>query len=127
METDIIESNRLIAEFMGYKYEDDGYMWCGKSSFSIDDTEYDFSWDWLMPVVERIEELPLMKIPDEKLPQGFEVIIRGNSCTIDYGNGAEGMVHDFLDLWDGSFTGSKIQSIYIAVVAFIKWYNENIK
>lgn len=42
--TDIIEGNRLIAEFDGYDIHMNGY-------------QYHSSWDWLMPVVEKIHLL----------------------------------------------------------------------
>jgi hypothetical protein len=45
------ENNKLIAEFMGYPYflSDSGVDSWG-------DDEFHQSWDWLMPVVEKINE-----------------------------------------------------------------------
>ena len=42
-------NNKLIAEFMGYVYEDD--------TPSVELPPYHMSWDWLMPVVEKIEQV----------------------------------------------------------------------
>jgi len=45
-----MNNNKLIAEFMGYEvhpvYEDERH-----------DLQYHTSWDWLMPVVEKIEQV----------------------------------------------------------------------
>ena len=44
-----MNNNKLIAEFMGYVYEDD--------TPSVELPPYHMSWDWLMPVVEKIEQV----------------------------------------------------------------------
>ena len=55
-----MKDNRLIAEFMEYKLE--GEVWVATMS-KEDDTYlgrhllFQTSWDWLMPVVEKIESL----------------------------------------------------------------------
>ena len=43
-----MENNKLIAEFMGYIYEDDILV--------PEEPQYHTSWDWLMPVIQKIEE-----------------------------------------------------------------------
>jgi len=59
------DGNRLIAEFMGYKYFQSSYRGWG---FCKDEKDmstwlhsnnilYHSSWDWLMPVIEKIESL----------------------------------------------------------------------
>jgi hypothetical protein len=115
MET--IETNKLIAEFMGWK-KDIGYR-KGKPidgfikpndgrHFPLYRFRFHESWDWLMPVVEKIESL------------GFYVRIHGKSTLIfkkdgyniinrPYGYGKE---------------KSKIDHTYKAVIEFIKWYNK---
>ena len=40
-----MEDSKLIAEFMGYVYEDD--------TPSVELPPYHMSWDWLMPVVQK--------------------------------------------------------------------------
>jgi len=42
-----MKNNKLIAEFMGYVYEDDILV--------PEEPQYDSSWDWLIPVVNKIE------------------------------------------------------------------------
>jgi hypothetical protein len=63
-EQKITESNELIAIFMGYeRYEDSGGIWFKKEGMIIcmhpklEDLKYHSSWDWLMPVVEKISTI----------------------------------------------------------------------
>lgn len=130
----IIESNKLIAEFMGdfklikeFKPEPDvdiTYMWkkTSNKSFGYDTTDwrdystdteysdrvcYNFSWDWLMPVVEKIESL------------GYDFSI--DNC--------------YVRIWDGGQSNfemtfsepTKLLTAYFAVIEFIKWYNNERK
>lgn len=57
----IAEGNELIAVFMGYeRYEDNYGVWFKTEELIIsmhpklEDLKYHTSWDWLMPVVQRI-------------------------------------------------------------------------
>jgi hypothetical protein len=65
---------------------------------------YHSSWDWLMPVVEKIEAMRgthlLMK------PFGCEILMFGKSLINEVGN-------------------TKIEAAWLAVVEFIKWYNQS--
>jgi hypothetical protein len=45
-----MENNKLIAEFMGEEYSDVSIYECSGRK------DYDTSWDWLMPVVNKIED-----------------------------------------------------------------------
>ena len=60
------ENNKLIAEFMGFKLQDNpNERWFGQWftnptdvwSNRIEILHFDSSWDWLMPVVEKILDL----------------------------------------------------------------------
>lgn len=124
-----IENNKLIAEFMGWdiveKYTrmfgyGGGYVSKGHedadlkvslykntkgSLFHKRDLKFNISWDWLMPVVEKIESTQ---------PEGYNTLIEGANCWIE----TEPI----------SFEGmgkTKLEATYKAVVEFIKWYNEN--
>lgn len=115
------EGNKLIAEFMGailkpyprdqlpsYYYDQSvcktptpsSSLWWGEWEL-----QYHSSWDWLMPVVEKIEDL-------------------GNIFTISqtYCNIQE-------DKHNVSVTGvkygkTKMEAVYQAVIQFIMWYNQ---
>ena len=93
MET--MESNKLIAEFM--EYPNLGT----EGDFSY--LKYHKSWKWLMPVVEKIEDM------------GCEVVMTNGECTIS----ADGY-------YGKSLGKSRRSATYDAVVKFIEWYNKNI-
>ena len=129
----MIENNKLIAEFMGYEKHPritDALInktkkmlvpyWSDRNNeVLLDDLAYNQSYDWLMPVVERIENTFQVGTGDL-----CKVYISSNNNPKDkfyYCNifGSE----------DAQFNGeskqSKIESVYRAVVEFIKWYNLN--
>src|SRR4051812_21847400 len=88
METTVQDKNKVIAEFDGYKFIPHDSLNGIKGVFSkpnkrlyiLEDLKYHSSWDWLMPVVEKIESL------------AFEVSIFRRYCnihrgeSIDYGH-----------------------------------------
>jgi len=96
-----IIDNGLIAEFMGYEvhpvYEDERH-----------DLQYHTSWDWLMPVVEKIESLGY------KFEKNLQRIDRDWQCLIIKGNDI---------LYQEFNTDSRIACHYV-VVEFIKTYNK---
>jgi len=117
--------NELIAEFMGlqsknvpvYKYIDDPnpvrkevYL-IGVKQYSVDKLKYHTSWNWLMPVVEKIESL------------GYRVLIVTDEVDIE-SNAKNSIQKSF-----GTYCpdGTKKGATYKAVVGFINWYNENNK
>jgi len=108
----ILEGNKLIAEFMGYKYVVVGYF--GETDQS-DWQLHNAGWIWLMQVVEKIE----------KLEEGcFHVFMADTDCNIYFSskydkNGNEWNAPSFRQS-----TGSKITSTWQAVVQFIQWYNK---
>ena len=66
-------------------------------------THYHESYDWLMPVVEKIEGL------------GIKVTIINNSCKIN----------TFTSEYNSTaISDTKINAIYTAIIEFIKWYNK---
>ena len=103
-----IENNKLITEFMGY-YK---YAWIGHTMYIFEDDNhraevdlhYHSDWNWLMPVVEKIESL------------GYKVDIskweNSQYCGI-YLNGKK---------IAGNETNTKIEAVYNACIEFIKWY-----
>jgi len=114
----IQESNKLIADFMGKEY------YSGKQSWSdfwdqtphVYQLRYHTSWDWLIPVVEKIETL---KTP---LNGYYAVYISSNGCTIQDTNLN---LNKAIGYFDQCYTLTKIEATYSAIINFIKYYNEN--
>ena len=56
-----MNNNKLIAEFMGVPQGKRTHFmvepFALESYANVDDLKYDISWDWLMPVVEKIEQV----------------------------------------------------------------------
>lgn len=109
---EILQNNKLIAKFQYEKLcentETDDFLVRDKNTnyieFYVVDAKYHSSWDWLMPVIEKImdicfecSELTGWEIND---PEDFYAI---RDCIPD------------------------ITHTYKAVVEFIKWYNKNNK
>lgn len=114
---EITESNKLIAEFMGLKNISHSKKYGGIiiASPSEDDLEivpvlYHTSWDWLMPVVEKIESLNFA-VDIQSIPPS------GQYCRI-FSAGADVV----------PFKGyeSKMTAVYQAVVKFIIYHNNTL-
>ena len=53
----VIENSELIAEFMGVVFHDDENQYYNADGLHIGNTlQYYTSWDWLMPVVQKIKQ-----------------------------------------------------------------------
>ena len=127
----IIENNKLIAEFLDWEFDDLSETFetpflklvdpqaFGEEQFSckLQDFELEFhtDWNWLMSVVEKIENLQdenNCAIYNIQIEQSFtEIIDNHTSETIIYNIDAD----------------SKIEAVYNTVIEFIKWYNEQNK
>ena len=101
------ENNKLIAEFMGYTFVNGVYE-SPKDEFHIDEMLYDTSWNWLMPVVEKIESL------------GYEFFIVENRVEV-----AHNTDHSIETIIDFTFHGGKRGATYRGVVEFINQYNKD--
>lgn len=89
------ENNKLISEFLGKDHE---FNQC------IAAPNFHKSWDWLMPVVEKIEDM------------GCEVVITNGECTI---SGA-----DNFDYYVEGIGKNRRGATYDAVVEFINQLNK---
>ncbi len=100
------EGNKIIAEFMGAIKQRDNIYWFSitptpDSSYGWNDfaMQYHSSWDWLMPVVQKIGE-----IDSEWLADNRNEFIEPLMCASIF---------------------TSIKSVWDYVVLFIQWYNEN--
>ena len=115
-----MNDNKLIADFMGVQYKSDedyiktleemrlhniGY----EQGYMESQLKYHESWNWLMPVVEKIEE-------DEEI----DVNILLNGTRIFKWRTDTDIVNNVAKI---SFD-KKIEHVYHAVVEFIKKYNK---
>lgn len=108
LEQEILEGNKLIAEFMTGKSKKSKVFF--DLNCCANDLKYHSSWDWLMPVVEKIEL------------DNSAVVINNNECMIvHYGKPDESIEKDFSKTFTSGNT--KIETTWIAVVEFIKFYN----
>jgi hypothetical protein len=111
-----MKNNKIIAAFMGYEeHEND----MGKYYRIIDVVEsyprnvasecllYDKSWDWLMPVVDKIEAIEV-----ESYTIQFNILKNTAKWEPAHWCGLKTQIKD-----------SKIEASYEAVLDFIKWYN----
>lgn len=102
--------NELIAEFMGGIYYPKGDCWAfpvrmqilgGAMKCNPIHIQYHTSWDWLMPVVEKIYTIPR--------PTEEAAILSEKICEYLF----------------SPKNSDRIGTVYRAVVEFIKWYNAN--
>ena len=85
------EGNKLIGDFMGKSFKDPlNYM-------------YDKSWDWLMPVVEKISKLSPLNI--DMSSWGAKIRLSDAGLVVKDEN--------------------LIVAIWTSVVKYIQWYNQN--
>jgi len=110
-EQEILEGNKLIAKFMGAEIDENFARFLNYSNDSVSGRGYHIfellyhsSWDWLMPVVEKIESL-------KEVESAF--IIELNYCSI--------WVKD--NLVFNTEEKTKIKSVYKTIIEFIKWHN----
>ena len=127
----ITENNQLIAEFMGVfdKILSTGNIHSWSDSpfyYTTEDTrekvikniskysKYNKDWNWLMKVVEKIESIEDGIYQVDILQEGCNILKR---CAL------------FIDKRVGKLESdtTKIESVYLACIEFIKWYNEQNK
>lgn len=120
---EILEGNKIIAKFMQYndidchecKHSDVcNHLQCGLSTQEkIEQFKFHSSYDWIMPVVEKIEQL---LFPNDVF---YNIHILGGCCVC--------IISSDMDELGQYSEPTKILTVFKAVVEFIKWYNEQNK
>ena len=127
------ENNKLIAEFWGMELGDDKTMYYDDAEnlhppTPINELKFHSSWDWLMPVVDKIErehkanfriKCTWNEFTDHSIHQVIVNIEQGEmskdkSCIYD-----SKKIYDYV----GDAVKDKSEATYKAVVEFIKQYN----
>jgi hypothetical protein len=126
----INEGNVLIAEFMGEECHLSRYYYLPQfghyrnsygnieynETFSDDQLKYHSSWDWLMPVVEKIAQFPKGSVLMMSVVGHYKVQLYNQGRAL--GSEPHG---------DSGIQDSFIYATWLAVINFIKWYNEHLK
>lgn len=123
--------NNKIATFMGLEpdymdsylivYKRGGY---NNEIWRQNELKYHRSWDWLMPVIEKIKSLR-PKLPNFNVVDWFEVHMYGQTCIIKSGlrNSEKEIISPYF--YEGITHGkTDILTVYDAVLTFINWYKE---
>ncbi len=114
-EQKIVDNNKRIAGFMGLrnmgmKNLELWVLFDNHTGIESSELQYHTSWNWLMPVLEKIESLGycsmICKGTSYSWTSIFEVVDGGRKNL------------------RGSKGKSKLENTYLSVVGFIQWYNE---
>ncbi len=123
MEQEIIEGDKLIAEFMGAEVENRGlgesaWLTAPKKKTSnwipIDALQYHSSWDWLMGVVDKVEDTWI----SSSRPR---LVINKDMIQIVHTVGCHNT--DFASKPRYGIGEKRKENVWLAVIEFIKWYN----
>ena len=138
-EKDIIEGNKLICSFMEYKQynghndyfnhgdyaipEKSYYVYSRQAeenvktdSYSLKSLQFHSSYDWLMPVLQKIEKYAIIEI-------NYALVV---TCRICYlGKNKYDKAINFYG--DNNGEREPIEAIWDCVVEFLKFYNEKEK
>jgi hypothetical protein len=100
-EQEIIEGNKLIADFMGWQHHEDKKY----DAHEMSNLKYHTSWDWLKPVVDKF-----MSIPPE---------------TFNYDSKGMSQLRTWKEKIKAISIYSNIMEVYNPLIEAIKWYNQN--
>lgn len=117
----IIENNKLLAEFIGYTQPHPEYpsttYWYKKDKQPLAILLFDSDWNWLMQIVEKIQLLDIV----HEYNRSYDNVFKTWECYL-------------IPAYKNSFgyirslsKNSEIEAVYNACVEFVKWYNEQNK
>lgn len=116
---EIVEGNKLIAEFMGIDYDKTANISDGTSSYH-ENIKYNSSWSWLMPVIEKMEKIKPPFTPsityESYTTWEFQLRIRVEQ-------GIDTLFHEIT----GGAVENKLIKYFGTIVKFVQWYNTQSK
>lgn len=129
--TNTLANNKLIAEFMGYKEYDRG-MWSKpelvkiilSNTYSEEwlrdiEMKYHLSWDWLMPVVDKIETMDCFVRTESYIEANERYFV---TSVLKITPRSRDNTNKVVSVFK-----SRLASVYDAVCEYIKWHNEQVK
>lgn len=134
---EIIEGNKLIAEFMGgVKREITNREFLrGEKPFTVYDIpgrgavvenfQYHSSFDWLMPVVEKINKSGIYSVEISFLANGTNPIYQCNISKCEWPE--QGVFKKEKICGKGGRLKKPIEPVWECVIEFIQWYNTQSK
>ena len=115
-DSEILEGNKLIAEFMGIQVIDneiDSPFRPNLNCFRENELKYHSDWNWLMPVVGKISTI---KFRFGRFSTKIVTLSREPYCRMD---------STAKSFRNSSYNGTPlINAVYETVLDFIKWYNK---
>jgi hypothetical protein len=107
-----LENNKLIAEFLGYSQPHPDFLkstyWYKKGKDPLVYLSFNTDWNWLMEVVEKIENQNYSVDINKQEENDYQCNIVKNQ-----------------EILFSRYSNIKIQCVYESCIDFIKWYNEN--
>ena len=108
---EILKGNHQIAIFMNDYYDtglEPAYYIRKNKVYSLDEAQYHSSWDWIMTVIDKIEEL------------GFRVYTDRYSCQIYQRD----KVFPDNFIIDADFKQTRLENAFDGISAFAEWWNK---
>lgn len=116
-----LSDNELIAQFMGVTPTEKTYLNLG----TWYNMKFNTSWDWLMPVVEKIAKYYYQGYQTNNGYKNITEYDYAYPRTFGMLNGGSGKFMVRINRMTLHEDESLIKATYEAVIEFIKWYNEN--
>ena len=115
-----MNDNKLIADFMGLEFSKGEYyrpLYNSGDWIPENELEYHESWDWLMPVVRKIDNTITLSSKDESYLYCFDMVSENHVTIFDSLTSTTIVKVPFDKAYER-------EPVYKAVVKFIEWYNK---
>ena len=121
----ILADNAIIAEFIGMQKTDIGWYDNREVLYTLKDNTFDTllfhrSWDWLMPIIEYIENINT-EIIYQSRNKGIRILLKKNGCHIEDSK---------IIIWKDNTENPKLNKLDMTISAisdYIQKYNSEVK